>query len=83
MLLSNARSTGMSAMIVRRDIQLGEEIAIDSATLESDERYAIDPGYWRTTRCRGPVTGRDWRLPELQPPSWGHFMRFIECCIRQ
>jgi hypothetical protein len=62
----------------RRDIATGEELTADYALWEGDETYVMR---WtcscRSPLCRGRVTGRDWRLRDLQERYRGHFSPFI------
>lgn len=47
-----------------RDIAAGEELTIDYAMIEDDEtELECRCGQ---VFCRGTITGRDWRRPELQ-----------------
>ncbi len=73
----------------RRDILPGEEATADYAYWQAEEGLIAS---W-TCRCGSPlcrrrVTGRDWRLPELQARYRGHFSPFINAriaalCLRQ
>jgi hypothetical protein len=62
----------------RRNIQAGEELTADYAMWEGDERWVAK---WQcrcgTSHCRQIITGRDWRLSELQERYKGHFSPFI------
>ena len=62
----------------RRDIERGEEVTNDYAMMEADENYISS---WKckcgSPMCRGRVTGKDWRLPELQKRYQGHFSPLI------
>jgi hypothetical protein len=64
-------------VVAQRDIQPGEEIAIDYALVKTRENYRLEPCRCGTARCRGTVTGSDWTLPELQARYRGRFMRHI------
>jgi len=61
-------------LIARRDIGAGEEITADYALWESDEDFVSG---WEcccgSSLCRGRITGRDWRLKELQERYRAHF----------
>jgi hypothetical protein len=65
-------------LAARREIAKGEELTADYASWEGDEAYVMR---WTCScgspLCRGRVTGRDWRLPDLQERYWGHFSPFI------
>jgi SET domain-containing protein len=57
-----------------RDIAAGEEVTADYALWEANEDCV---SAWicgcGSSHCRGRVTGRDWRLPEMQARYRGHF----------
>jgi hypothetical protein len=63
--------------VARRDIRASEELTID---------YALESGYagWSmlctcgAAKCRGRVTGQDWKLPDVQRAYRGHFSPFLE-----
>ncbi|MBI5356696.1 hypothetical protein HZB78_03715 [Candidatus Collierbacteria bacterium] len=61
-----------------RDIKIGEEITADYAIWEADENYISK---WEcncgSAFCRQRVTGKDWRLPELQARYKNHFSPLI------
>jgi SET domain-containing protein len=61
-------------LIAKRDIQIGEELTADYAIWEADEAFVSK---WEcrcgSIKCRGRVTGTDWRLPELQERYKDHF----------
>jgi len=59
-----------TALVARRRIQPGEELTIDYATHTGIETWTMNCRCG-TTLCRGTVTGRDWRLPQLQR-AYGH-----------
>jgi SET domain-containing protein len=70
-------------LVARRDIRPGEELTADYAMWENDE---TDVRPWEcacaSPLCRKTITGRDWRLPELQARYRGHFSPFINERIR-
>ncbi|MEZ4668357.1 MAG: SET domain-containing protein-lysine N-methyltransferase [Anaerolineae bacterium] len=61
-------------LVARTEIQPGQEVTADYALWEANEDYV---SAWTcgcgTPQCRGRVTGRDWRLPQLQREYAGHF----------
>lgn len=64
-------------VIAKRNIGIDEEITTDFALwCDEDYLYAEICGCG-TALCRGRVTGRDWRLPELQQRYRGYFQPFI------
>jgi hypothetical protein len=75
---SNAWMKEAFTIIVRRDIEINEEITADYALWEADESYISK---WEckcgSSLCRKKVTGKDWRLPELQERYKNHFTPLI------
>ena len=65
-------------LIARRDIQPGEELTADYILWEADENYVAK---WDcncgSPLCRKKITGKDWRLPELQERYKNHFTPFL------
>ena len=65
-------------LVARRPIKTGEEITADIALWKADEESVSQ---WMcnccSTICRGRITGRDWRSPELQVRYHGHFSPLI------
>lgn len=71
-------------LVARRAIAAGEELTADYVFWEADESW-VAPWACRcgAAVCRGVVSGRDWRRPELQARYAGHFSPFIEARIRR
>jgi len=73
-----------NTLTARRDIATGEELTMDYAMFEGDEN---DTKPWichcGSSLCRHRITGKDWRLPELQRRYEGHFSPFISERIRR
>ena len=71
-------------LAARRDIAAGEELTADYAMWGADEDWVVG---WTcrcgAAHCRGTVTGRDWRLPEVQARYRDHFSPFINARIRR
>jgi uncharacterized protein len=67
-----------NTLVARRHIAAGEELTMDYALFEGDEED-VKPWECRcdSPLCRRRITGRDWRLPELQERYEGHFSPFI------
>jgi uncharacterized protein len=67
-----------ATLTAKRGIEVGEEITADYMMWEADEGYRAP---WRchcdSRLCRGDITGRDWRLPELRERYRGHFSPFL------
>jgi uncharacterized protein len=66
-------------LVARRGITAGEELTVDYATM------TVAP--WQMEcrcgagRCRGVVTGDDWRRPDLQERYAGRFSPFVDARI--
>jgi uncharacterized protein len=79
---SNVWLADENTLVARRDIEAGEELTLDYALFEGDE---TDVKPWRcrcgSPACRGRVTGKDWRLQEVQQRYAGHFSPFINIRI--
>ncbi|MDG2428035.1 MAG: SET domain-containing protein-lysine N-methyltransferase [Acidimicrobiales bacterium] len=71
---------GQVIYIAMREIPTNEELCHDYAMDRTDDyRLECDCG---TARCRGTVTGDDWRLPELQVRYDGFFLEYVAHKIR-
>ena len=65
-------------LVAKRNIEPREELTIDYAIELSDENYVMShPCNCGAKKCRRIVTGKDWRLPEVQRVNQGHFSPFI------
>ncbi len=76
----NARLQGQIGLVAMRDIAPDEEVCFDYAMVLADVP-GLTP-YAFTCRCsselcRGTVTDRDWRLPELQRRYAGYFSWYV------
>jgi len=71
---------GQIVFVALRDIRAGEELTYDWAMEENNH----DPTRCRcgARRCRGVLTGRDWRIPRLQRRYRGYFSSYLEDKIR-
>ena len=65
-------------LVSRRAIAAGEELTIDYALFEGNEDYRM-PWECRcgTPVCRKQISGKDWRLKQLQHVYREHFSPFI------
>lgn len=63
-------------IVAMRDIAKGEELFYDYALSESNDFIQLDC-LCGSAQCRGRVTGKDYRLPELQARYGRHFMPYI------
>jgi hypothetical protein len=71
-------------IIARRNIEPGEELTLDYAMIEADEDHvAVAECRCGTPECRKRITGKDWRLPELQERYENHFAPMIGRRIAQ
>ena len=65
-------------LVARRDIKPEEELTLDYALVEADEDYVVS---WEcacgSQLCRKRVSGRDWRINDLQERYNGHFTPLI------
>jgi uncharacterized protein len=65
-------------LAARRRIAAGEQVRADYALWEADEDYV---SAWdcacESPLCRRRITGRDWRLPDVQERYAGHFSPLI------
>ena len=61
-------------LVSRRAIAPGEEVTLDYVLFEADEAFVAE---WRCTcgsaRCRGTITGTDWRRGDVQARYLGYF----------
>lgn len=72
-------------LAARRDLHAGEELTVDYATFEADEEWVMFQGHpcrCESPLCRAHVSGRDWRLPELQERYAGHFSPLLQSRIK-
>jgi hypothetical protein len=73
----NAGVQGQITLVALREIEPGEEICFDYAMSDGTcyDEFDCQCG---SSRCRGRVTGDDWRLPELRDRYRGYFSTFLE-----
>lgn len=71
-------------LIARRDIDVDEELTADYVMWEANEDYVSK---WEcacgTKKCRGRVTGKDWKNTKLQDEYKNHFSPLINKRIRE
>ena len=80
----NVWMQGAFTLVARREILENEEIVADYALWESSEDdIAAWDCQWGSPLCRGRITGRDWRLRELQRRYRGHFSPLLNARIDQ
>lgn len=68
----------ISTLVARRNITKDEELTADYVMWEADENYVSK---WEcscgSSLCRKRITGKDWRLLDLQERYKGHFSFLI------
>jgi uncharacterized protein len=75
----NVGLQGQIVFVAMRDIAADEELTVDYAMFD-DDPYEMRCRC-RSKRCRGLITGVDWRKPELQKRYDGYFSWFIQTRI--
>jgi uncharacterized protein len=73
---------GAYELATRREIAADEEVTNDYATSTADDEFTM-ACCCRTTRCRGTITGHDWRLPDLHRRYGDHWVPILQARIRR
>lgn len=76
--------SGQISMVALRDIEPDEEITFDYAMSDvgSEELGWEDMDcLCGSANCRSKITGKDWRIPELQQKYKGYFSRYVQDLI--
>lgn len=68
--------TDAVTLVARRDIAAGEEVSSDYGTSSAVEDFEMACACG-SDLCRGVVTGRDWRLPELRERYGEHWIPLL------
>ncbi len=71
----NVGFDGQITYVAMRDIEPGVELCHDYA-MERTDSYSLDC-LCGSKRCRGTVTGEDWKIPELQRRYGDYFSSYI------
>jgi uncharacterized protein len=72
----NVGVEGQIVFVTMREVERGEELVIDYAMMDDfDGEMTCRCG---STSCRGIITGRDWRRPELQRKYRGYFSAYLQ-----
>ncbi len=71
----NLGINGQIAFVALRDIQAGEELAVDYGTIYGDD-FEMECSCG-TDNCRHHMSGADWLDPEFQKKYRGHFAWFL------
>ncbi|MCC7161823.1 MAG: SET domain-containing protein-lysine N-methyltransferase [Anaerolineae bacterium] len=72
----NCGLRGQIALVALRDIAPGEQVTFDYAMSDGSDYDEFECGCGAPI-CRGRVTGRDWRLPELWTRYHGYFSPYL------
>lgn len=72
----NCGLRGEITFVAMRDIEIGEELTCDYAFID-DEDYEFDCTCG-AKNCRKKITGRDWRIPELQQRYRDYFSPYLQ-----
>jgi SET domain-containing protein len=73
----NLWHTDAFTIAARRDIRAGEELTIDYSTQTANPDFRMEC-HCGSDRCRGVVTGDDWRLPELRERYGEHWVPALQ-----
>ncbi len=76
----NVGIQGQISFHAMREIEAGEELSFDYATGDDDD-WEMDCACG-SNLCRGVITGKDWRRPELQQKYRGWFSSYLVRRIR-
>jgi hypothetical protein len=71
----NAGFAGNTVLVAMRDIRPGEELTTDYALF--DDHGEMMECQCRTPSCRGTISGRDWRRPDLQRKDGTYFSSYL------
>ena len=72
----NCGLLGATVVVALRDIAVGEELCFDYAMSDGSD-YDEFLCLCGSALCRGSVTGRDWRLPDLHARYAGWFSPYL------
>jgi uncharacterized protein len=71
----NVGFAGNIVLVAMRDVAAGEELTTDYALFDdADDPMTCNCG---TPSCRGTISGRDWRLPDLQRKYGAYFSTYL------
>lgn len=72
----NCGLQGINVGIAMRDIDADEEITFDYSTLDNENySFVCSCG---SPKCRGMITGYDWKKPELQEKYRNYFVDYLQ-----
>ena len=72
----NCGIVGSVLLVTMRDVVAGEELCFDYAMTDSDD-YDTFECTCGSDRCRGVVTGDDWKQPELRDRYAGWYSTYL------
>ncbi len=72
----NLGFSGQIGLVAMRDIQAGEELTFDYA-MSDGSPYDEFNCHCGSSKCRGKVTGSNWKLPELWDRYRGYFSPYL------
>ena len=78
----NSGLSGQITLVAMRDIKPGEEISYDYATSDGSSYDEFQCGCG-SGRCRGHISGEDWRRSELWKRYAGYFSPYLQRRIDQ
>ena len=78
----NCGIVGSVLLVTMRDVEAGEELCFDYAMTDSDDYDEFDVLVRHRDRCRGVVTGADWKEPELRDRYAGWYSTYLERRLR-
>ncbi len=72
----NCGLSGQMVVMSLRSIDIGEQCTFDYAMCDGypEVLFSCECG---SSRCRGTITGNDWKLPELQDRYNGYFSPYL------
>lgn len=73
----NCGLLGEIVLVAKEPIEVGEELTFDYGTCDASDYDEFDCAC-SARRCRGRVTGDDWRDPEFQARNAGWFSPYIQ-----
>ena len=72
----NCGLRGEITFIAMRDIEIGEELTCDYAFIDNEDyEFNCTCG---SRKCRHKITGRDWKIPELQVQYGEYFSPYLK-----
>jgi hypothetical protein len=77
----NAGLRGQITLVALRDIAPGEEITFDYAMSDGCDYDEFDCGC-SSKKCRGRITGEDWKQPELVKRYEGYRSSYLDARLR-